>query len=61
MTLRRREGTVVERGSTRLDSVENSLWKRLMTRRKTVYVVMMMMMMTINLYKVVSYHFLSVT
>ena len=60
MTLRRREGTVVERGSTRLDSVENSLWKRLMTRRKTVYVVMMMMM-TINLYKVVSYHFLSVT
>ena len=33
MTVRKREGT----GSIRLHSVENSLWKRLRTSRKTVH------------------------
>jgi hypothetical protein len=39
MTVRKREGT----GSTRLHSVENSLWKRLRTSHNTGYITMMMM------------------
>ena len=45
MTLRNREDTRIERGSTRLPSLKTSLWKRLQTCCKTDYMIMMMMMM----------------
>jgi hypothetical protein len=35
----------VERGSTMLDCLENSLWKKLWTCRKTDYVMVVVMMM----------------
>jgi hypothetical protein len=35
----------IERGSTRLSSLKNSLWKRLQTCRKTDYMMMITIMM----------------
>ena len=43
--LRKKEALEVERGRTRSPSMENSLWKRLWTCRKTDFKIMMMMMM----------------
>jgi len=45
MTLRKSEGTKVERGSSRSPSLETLQRKRLWTCRKTAYVMIMMMMM----------------
>ena len=35
LKVKKKKGTVIERGSTKMQSVENSLWKRLQTCHKT--------------------------
>ena len=50
MSSRNEKVLELERGSTKLHTMRNSLWKKLWTYRQTEYMMMMMMMMTMMIW-----------